>query len=60
MKNKKDRIVVLTVYSAVVVLIFILISTFMPNYILLREYQLQFTMIFIFGIVIGIFLRDLV
>jgi hypothetical protein len=60
MKNKKDRTVVLIVYSAIIVLVFIILSTFLPGYVLLKEYQLQFTIVFIIGIAVGIFLRDLV
>ena len=60
MKNKKDRMVVLITYATVIVLVFAFSCAFMPGYIILREYSLQFTIIFMLGVMLGVVLGELI
>ena len=60
MKNKKDRMVVLITYAAIIVLIFAFSCTFMPDYIILREYSLQFSIVFMLGVMLGVVLGELI
>ena len=60
MKNEKDRAVVLLTYGFILVLIFSVVCAFMPDYIMLKEHALQYSIVFGLGVLLGVLLGEVI